>query len=129
MFLCVCSCNLTNQLLLQLLAQLDKLQQLMSDLKYSNDGDTSQSDVGQAVLNTELVLKMHLEKVFVVDRCPQRVLKVITGKSLGFSMSCRCVPRLQHVLQVRASASACPAGACLIAFSEGTVHHCSPVHA
>ena len=30
-------------------------------------------------------------RVFVVDRSPPRVLKVITGKSLGFAMSCRCV--------------------------------------
>ena len=59
---CDCSCNQANHILLQLLAQLDKLSQLINELKYGNDQDLSQPNVANAVLNTELLLKVHLEK-------------------------------------------------------------------
>ena len=59
---CGCRCNQANHILLQLLAQLDKLSQLINELKYGNDQDLSQPNVANAVLNTELLLKVHLEK-------------------------------------------------------------------
>lgn len=82
-------CNEVGDVLIKMIQHLNNALNIILDIKYNPDQCVE--DLQQALKGVRYqLLPEHLQKAFVVERnIPDRVLKVSSGKSLGFSMSVR----------------------------------------